>query len=210
MIIAKTENYLKPFNQYWAEFANQIEIETEQCIFLQQLLVAAYTEPLRHYHTVQHIVECLELFHQVKAQLNDPVAVELAIWFHDAVYNPQAKDNEQQSAQLMHKHCVGILTQSVLDKVSQWIIATQKHQPSKQHDLNYLLDIDLAILASPVERFAEYEQQIQQEYAWVDAEIYKVKRAEVLQHFFHMQPLYQTEYFRKNFEQNAKVNLSKL
>jgi len=210
MIIAKTENYLKPFNQYWAEFANQIEIETEQCIFLQQLLVAAYTEPQRHYHTVQHIVECLELFHQVKAQLNDPVAVELAIWFHDAVYNPQVKDNEQQSTQLMYKHCVGILTQSVLDKVSQWIIATQEHQPSKQHDLNYLLDIDLAILASPSERFAEYEQQIQQEYAWVDAEIYKVKRAEVLQHFYHMQPLYQTEYFRKHFEQNAKVNLSKL
>ena len=210
MIIAKTEDYLKPFNQYWGEFANHIAIEPEQCIFLQQLLVAAYTEPQRHYHTVQHIVECLELFHQVKAQLNDPVAVELAIWFHDAVYNPQAKDNEQQSAQLMREHCADILTQSVLDKVSQWIIATQEHQSSKQHDLNYLLDIDLAILASSAERFAEYEQQIQQEYAWVDAEIYKVKRAEVLQHFFHMQPLYQTEYFRKNFEQNAKVNLSKL
>ena len=47
MIIAKTENYLKPFNQYWAEFANHIAIETEQCIFLQQLLVAAYIEVAR-------------------------------------------------------------------------------------------------------------------------------------------------------------------
>ena len=114
-----------------------------------------------------------------------------------------------KSAYLMQKHCTDILTQSVLKKVSQWIIATQEHQPSNQHDLNYLLDIDLAILASPPERFAEYEQQIQQEYAWVDTEIYKVKRAEVLQHFYQMQPLYQTEYFRNHFEQNAKVNLSK-
>ena len=97
-----------------------------------------------------------------------------------------------------------------IQKVYDCIIATKKHQASIDQDLNYLLDIDLAILGSSTVRFAEYEQQIQQEYAWVEPELYKLKRAEVLQYFFQMKPLYQTEYFRQLFEDQAKQNLLKI
>ena len=55
-----------------------------------------------------------------------------------------------------------------------------------------------------------YEQQIQQEYAWVEPELYAVKRKEVLQHFYQTQPLYQTEYFQQNFELQAKQNLNRV
>lgn len=208
MIIDSSEKYVNSFNQYWDEFSKKINMSKAQADMLYAVVLNAYTEPQRHYHTLQHIVECLDLFHQVKAQLDDPNAVELAIWFHDVVYNPQAKDNEEQSAQLMLNLCQGILTKSVIEKVYSWIIATQQHQPSQQRDLNYLLDIDLAILGSSAARFFQYEQQIQLEYAWVSKEIYQVKRAEVLLHFYDMQPLYQTEYFRMYFEENAKINLS--
>ena len=68
--------------------------------------------------------------------------------------------------------------------------------------------MDLAILGSAAPRFAEYERQIQQEYTWVEPELYKVKRAEVLQYFYQMRPLYQTEYFQILLEQTAKSNLS--
>jgi len=77
-------------------------------------------------------------------------------------------------------------------------------------DLQFVLDIDLAILAASVERFAEYEQQIQQEYAWVDPEIYFIKREEVLAHFYQTESLYQTEYFQQSFEQKAKQNLKRI
>lgn len=73
--------------------------------------------------------------------------------------------------------------------------------------MNAVLDIDLAILGRDAKRFAEYQQQIQQEYAWVEPEIYQLKRAAVLQYFYSMQPLYQTEYFQHNFEHRAKENL---
>lgn len=209
MIIDSSEKYVNSFNQYWDAFINKINMSKAQADMLYAVLLNAYTEPQRYYHTLQHIVECLDLFHQVKAWLDDPDAVELAIWFHDVVYNPQAKDNEELSAQRMQKLCQGILTESVIEKVYSWILATRQHQPSQQQDLNYLLDIDLAILGSSATRFLEYEQQIQCEYAWVSKEIYRVKRAEVLLHFYHMQPLYQTEYFRTYFEENAKINLSK-
>lgn len=202
------QNFSDQFLQYWAQFSAQTELGNHQSQQLSQLLLKAYTEPQRYYHTVQHIVECLGLFHQVKGQLHDPVAVELAIWFHDVVYDPEASDNEERSAKLMQKHCAGIVEKEKLEKVYQWIVATKAHQPSEDHDLNYLLDMDLAILGSAAPRFAEYERQIQQEYTWVEPELYKVKRAEVLQYFYQMRPLYQTEYFQILLEQTAKSNLS--
>lgn len=209
MIIDSTESIVNLFHKYWLEFIQNTDMSKAQAELLYEILLQAYTEYQRHYHTLQHIVECLAAFHQVKAYLDDPTAVELAIWFHDVVYNPQAIDNEVQSAELMLKLCQNTFKQSVVEKAYQWIIATQKHQPSQEDDLNYLLDIDLAILGSSEARFLQYEQQIRLEYAWVEQELYEVKRAEVLQHFYLMQPLYQTEYFRAHLEESAKMNLSK-
>ena len=76
--------------------------------------------------------------------------------------------------------------------------------------MQFLLDIDLAILAASPARFAEYEQQIQKEYAWVDPDVYSIKRKQVLAHFYQAEPLYQTEYFQQNFEQRAKSNLKNI
>ncbi len=72
----------------------------------------------------------------------------------------------------------------------------------------YLLDIDLAILASDPMRFAEYECQIRQEYAWVEPSLYVQKRQQVLRHFLETQPLYQTPFFQKCYERLAKQNLA--
>ena len=202
------QNYTEPFQQYWAQFSSQLKLDAQQTSILFNLLFNAYTESQRYYHTIQHIVECLDMFHQVRDQLNDPIAVEWAIWFHDIVYDPQASDNEEQSADLMQKKCGHLLSSDQIKKVYAWILATKKHKPSNDQDLNYLLDIDLAILGSSRSRFAVYEQQIQQEYAWVEPELYKQKRAEVLRHFYQMQPLYQTEYFMNLLENRAKLNLT--
>ena len=199
--------YQTQFRQYWQQFSAQINLEYLQSEALYLVLYRAYTEPQRHYHTVQHIVECLALFDQIKDELDDTVAVQVAIWFHDAVYDPKASDNELQSAELMQKYCSHFLDQAQLEKIYMWILATQQHQATADPDLNTVLDIDLAILGRDSTRFAEYQQQIQQEYAWVKPEIYQLKRAAVLQHFYNMQPLYQTEYFQHNLEHRAKENL---
>lgn len=201
-------NHIEKFQQYWTRFSESINLRSVQSESLFSILSYSYVG--NYYHTHQHIVECLELFYDIKDQLNDPIAVELAIWFHDVIYDPQASDNEEQSAKLMLEHCVGILKKAELEKVARWIIATKKHLPSKEHDLKYLLDIDLAILAASPPRFAEYEQQIQQEYGWVSPETYQVKRAEVLTQFYQQKPLFQTQYFRQKFEQAAKNNLAQV
>ncbi|WAU74869.1 HD domain-containing protein [Acinetobacter sp. TR11] len=197
--------YLSTLEKSWFELHQYYHFSEPQKVFNK--LIAAYSEKQRAYHTLQHLYECLVLVDSIRADLNDAHAVTLALWFHDAIYDPQAKDNELKSAELFEQYLAQDLSIDIVQKIKQWIIATQKHESTNELDLQFLLDIDLAILAASPERFAEYEQQIQQEYAWVDLDIYSIKRKQVLAHFYQTEPLYQTEYFQQSLEQRAKENL---
>lgn len=200
--------YLDQFKSHWLRFSSQLSIEQAVSQTLLNTLITAYKEPQRAYHTVQHIVECLAHFQNIESELNDPIAVETAIWFHDVIYDPKAYDNELKSAELMKQLCNTFLSEQQIEKMYQWILATQKHLPSDDHELNSLLDIDLAILGSSAERFAECQQQIQFENSWVESDVYQVKRTQVLQQFEQMNPIYQTSYFHQRLEIQAKINLA--
>ncbi|HRM14665.1 MAG TPA: metal-dependent hydrolase [Acinetobacter parvus] len=202
------QQYIPALEKSWFELHQHYHFSEPQKLLNK--LISAYSEKQRAYHTVQHLYECLTLLESVKPYLNDFYAVALALWFHDAVYNPQAQDNELKSTELFEQYLSADLSDQTLIKIKQWIVATQKHASTDELDLQFLLDIDLAILASSPARFTEYEQQIQKEYVWVEPELYAVKRKEVLQHFYQTQPLYQTEYFQQNFELQAKQNLNRV
>ena len=202
------QHYLSSLEKSWFALHQHYHFSEPQKVFNK--LIAAYSEKQRAYHTVQHLYECLVLLESIRSDLNDANAVELALWFHDAVYDPQAKDNELKSAELFEQYLAQDLSIDIVLKIKQWILATQKHESTNELDLQFLLDIDLAILAASPERFAEYEQQIQQEYAWVDPDIYLIKRKQVLAHFYQAEPLYQTEYFQQILEQRAKSNLKNI
>lgn len=200
--------YTKQFQDYWALTAKQLSLDEDTTQTFHASLYDAYSGVQRHYHSIQHIVECLEHFHQIKTYLDDTLFVELAIWFHDVIYNPQAHDNEQQSADCMQQMLKNVLGAEQIAKIYAWILATKAHAQTVDTDLAYLLDIDLAILASDPVRFAEYERQIRQEYAWVEPSLYVKKRQQVLRHFLETQPLYQTPFFQKRYERLAKQNLA--
>ena len=200
--------YTKQFQDYWALTTKQLSLDDDTTQKFHASLYDAYSEVQRHYHSIQHIVECLEHFHQIKTYLDDTLSVELAIWFHDVIYNPQANDNEQQSADYMLRMLENVLGSEQIAKIYAWILATKAHASTTDTDLAYLLDIDLAILASDPMRFAEYECQIRQEYAWVEPSLYVQKRQQVLRHFLETQPLYQTPFFQKRYEHQAKQNLA--
>lgn len=202
------QQYLSLLEKSWFELHRHYHFSEPQKVFNK--LIAAYSEKQRAYHTLQHLYECLVLLESIRSDLKDAYSVELALWFHDAIYDPQAKDNELKSAELFGRYMAQDLSVEIIEKIKRWIIATQKHESTNELDLQFLLDIDLAILAASPERFEEYEQQIQQEYAWVESEIYSIKRTEVLAHFYQAEPLYQTEYFQQNFEQRARRNLRKV
>ena len=76
-------DYVEQFHAHWQHFAVDLQLDPTQRDNLYAKLLQAYSEPQRAYHTLQHLVECLDLFQTVRDQLNDSMAVELAIWFHE-------------------------------------------------------------------------------------------------------------------------------
>jgi predicted metal-dependent HD superfamily phosphohydrolase len=172
-----------------------------------QRLTQAYAEPQRHYHSQQHIGECLAEFDAARHLAQQPVAVELALWFHDVVYNQKAGDNEEQSA-AMAKSCLEAAGLAELAAhVAGLVMATKLHVTEASPDAALVVDVDLSILGQGEQRFAEYEAQIGEEYSWVPKLIFRPKRAEILQRFLERERIYTHEHFTIRYEQSARRNL---
>ena len=172
-------------------------------------LVAMYSEPHRRYHNQHHIADCLIEFDRAKTSAVNPMAVELAIWFHDAVYDPRAVDNEERSAELATLWLNKFNADTALtDAVGRLVLTTKHHDGSTHGDAPLLVDVDLSILGQSPERFWTYEQQIREEYAWVDKSVFTSKRAEILERFLTRERIYQTDFFCQRLEAQARENLS--
>ncbi len=175
---------------------------------MYQELVSRYSEPQRHYHNLTHIGECLAEFDSARQLAKDPVAVELAIWFHDGVYDPHAADNEERSAELAKQSITQAGGPAELGRVvAALVLATKTHDPGLHPDAPSLVDVDLSILGQPKERFQEYETQIRREYEWVPVTTFAAKRAEILERFLARERIYTTEFFFSKYEQRARQNV---
>ena len=117
------QDSLKQLRRHWKELSKRCDFPEQRSQAVFQLLLQAYAEPQRHYHTAQHIAECLALYSQIQHLLDDAPSLALALWFHDAVYDPQAPDNEERSAALMMQSCTGLLSEAQLRKAAAWIAA---------------------------------------------------------------------------------------
>ena len=164
----------------------------------------------RHYHTQQHLAECLDLLEEVFHLAAHPGAVAIALWFHDAVYVPQAQDNEARSAQWAGEalHAAGA-DPATIAQVQGLIMATAHHDAAGDSDTQLVVDIDLAILGAAPARFAQYEQQIRAEYAAVPDATFRDKRRVLLARFLARPVLYATPALRARLEEPARVNLQR-
>ena len=172
-------------------------------------LIAAYEEPHRKYHTVRHLTECLTLLDQHYALAREPAEVEVALWFHDAIYKLKAGDNEARSAQWAEAELRGAgVSLQRIERVGQHILATRHAAAPQGQDQMLMIDIDLAILGAPRARFEEYEAQVAAEYAWVPSFLYRRKRREILASLLARVPLYGTPALRAALETQARDNLS--
>jgi predicted metal-dependent HD superfamily phosphohydrolase len=169
-------------------------------------LARRYSEPQRHYHNARHIEECLEEFSAWRSKAEDPIALEFSIWFHDAIYEPQQSDNEEQSALLAARVLAG--NKSLVECVSSLILTTKNHSPGNIPDAALLIDIDLSILGKPTELFWEYEKQIRKEYSWVPLPQYAEKRAAILRAFLSRDFIFRTYEYRERLETQARANLA--
>ena len=173
-------------------------------------LVDAYSEHHRHYHTLQHLDECFARFDECPVRTDHANEIELALWFHDAVYDPHRSDNEEQSAQWARTEAsrFGIDADAV-ERIHGLILATKHNVAPATEAAKVTVDVDLSILAAPEERFDDYERQVRAEYSWVPGFLFRRKRKEILESFLARPAIFQTAYFQAKYETAARHNLQR-
>lgn len=195
--------------QDWLQLCEQLGIAAATGQQLWSDLVHAYQTPPRTYHNLAHIAYCLNIATPLLFQTNNPLAVQLALWYHDIIYDSQAADNEARSAAFAHD----VLQQAgvsgwLIDEVTRLILLTRTHQTTADdHNGAVLLDADLAILGAAANEYQRYTAAIREEYAWVDETSYRRGRGRVLQHFLQREPIYLTVSLREKLEAKARINL---
>lgn len=173
-------------------------------------LLARYREPQRHYHTLQHLAECLALFDGAIGLARQPAAVELGLWFHDAIYDVKSSRNEEASADWAREVLLGAgVAAGFAERVHALVLATRHTAQPEDADEQLLVDIDLSILGATRERFDEYERQIRAEYAFVPGFLFNLKRRQILRSFLDRPRIYATGHFHARLEQAARVNLTR-
>ena len=175
---------------------------------VHEQLVARYGESQRAYHTLDHLRECFLHLDGSGAEPERPGELEIAIWFHDAIYETRVADNEERSA----AWAVSVLAEAGASaaaqrRVSDLILATKHAAAPEGRDARILLDVDLSILGAPEERFREYEAQVRQEYAWVGEAEYNAARRAILESFVRRDVIFGTSWFR-HLEAEARANLA--
>lgn len=198
-----------PTLQRWSALWQALELpEPKARDALYAELMTSYAEPHRHYHATQHLDECMTHFDALRDLAPRPAEVELALWFHDAIYDTHRNDNEQRSADWAQAAMVaaGLEPESAA-RVHALILCTRYAAPQTDADAQVLMDVDLAILGTPPARFAECERQIRAEYAWVPEPVFRQKRRDILQLFLSLPSIYATERYRARYEAQARGNL---
>lgn len=174
-------------------------------------LVAAYSEPHRHYHTIEHLAEMFRVVGRLSESCTDPRAVRLAVWFHDAVYDPRASDNEERSANLVAEWLGPLgLPADLLARVAALVQATAHltdPAAAPGPDTQVLLDADLAILGAGEERYRRYAADIRKEYSFVPDATYRTGRAAVLERFLARPIIYHHPLMVAEGENAARRNL---
>lgn len=204
----------------WTNLWNRLGLEGPPEPLLAKLR-RSHGQWWRAYHGAAHVMDCLVRLDEIPETLeSDPSILdrdllEMAFWFHDAIYVPWLPKNEERSARWAVKALsrAGLPTDRVR-RVEELILATRHIGPDSDVaeteatvDAVWMVDIDLSILGASRERFDRYERQIRQEYRWVGASRYRAGRRAVLDGFLSRPSIYGTDTFRRRFEVSAKENL---
>jgi predicted metal-dependent HD superfamily phosphohydrolase len=172
-------------------------------------LLARWTEPHRHYHTVDHLATTLSIVDAHAELAEDPDAVRLALWFHDAVCDPRATDNEERSAVLAVEALTSLgVSPHRVAEVARLIRLTTGHAvPPEDRNGALLADADLAILAAPPPDYDRYAAAVRREYAHVPDDAFRAGRATVLRHLLALPELYRVVPQRAEWAAQASANL---
>ena len=168
-----------------------------------------YNEDHRHYHTPAHIDFCLAQFDLARHQIDDADAVEMAIWFHDLIYDPGALDNEQQSAERFVQLAKGYLDPVFVESVCKLIVATIPGRTPEGQDEEFVVDIDFSSFASPWHEFKRDCRALRDECVHLTDASFHAAQMKFYQSLLARSSLFYTPFFRERMEQTAIENIGR-
>ena len=141
-------------------------------------VVARYSEPHRHYHTLEHIQEVLA----VVDELGGGHDVEWAAWLHDVIYDVHAPDSEARSAGYAGDVLARLrVPDDQISEVQRLIELSAGHDVvAGDKNGSVFVEADLAILASAPSRYDRYARDVRLEYAHLDDDAWRAGRADVV------------------------------
>jgi len=173
-----------------------------------QELIEKYAEPHRKYHNLYHINICLAELETVKRFATNANALEIAIWYHDAIYDVWANDNEEKSAELAEKVIIDLgLSRALAQRVKGIILATKHNSVPDHYDAKLMLDIDIANFGK-AEMFKITNQLVREEYSAVAEKEFMEGRSNILAKFLNRPRIYLTNFFYNKYEDAAKKNIA--
>ena len=187
---------------------------------MEQALRSAYATPPRAYHNHSHVEALLRLFDEVEAGAGwaQPREVQLAMLYHDAIYDARASDNEARSAELAVASIQRWLPDAGIDgeRVAALIRLTASHGSlapdsfgvgPQADDARRFLDCDMAILAADDAAFEAYDRGIATEYRHVPRWVYAVNRRRFLKQLLARPRIYLDDGFHARLDARARHNL---
>ena len=173
-------------------------------------LAELYGEPHRHYHTLDHIQHCLSEFDRAADLMENSDAVELALWFHDAIYQPGAIDNELRSAELFERYFQGSANPDFRRRVWDLILITTHRESPRHPDERFIMDIDLSSLGQAWDECEQDGSRIRAEYAHLNDEDYYPGQLRFLRSLRDRPSFFFTDFFRRRYERVACENVRRI
>ena len=161
-----------------------------------ELIISSYSEPHRYYHNLNHIEDCMKMFDMVRYNINNMLDIELAIYFHDIVYDPLAKDNEVRSADIAFER-ISHINENLANRIKDLVLFTEYSKTfNKSHsnmDFIYLRDIDFHTMGT--EAYWKNAKDIRKEFScYTDEEFYQ-GRIKFLQMILDNGRIFESTYF---------------
>ena len=190
------------FLQLFSNYSNQKQYALECWQEIEQ----HYSSFGRYYHTLEHLEMMFTELKSVQYLIHDVHAIRYSIYYHDIVYNPLKKNNEEKSALVLEKRLSKTSFSRIKASMAQ-IQATSHHNHSSDADTNYLLDLDLSILGKPADVYQQYTKNIRKEYFMYPDFLFRKGRRKVLNYFLNKPFIFKTDEFKGRYESQARVNL---
>lgn len=191
----------------WQNLMQNLGISTNEDT--SQVLLKAYSEKHRRYHTGEHINAALKHLDTVADLADDIDEIEIAFWFHDAIYKPFSATNELDSAVLATEFLSNNgVPQERIDRIYNLIMATVHTAETEGNDQLLMVDIDLSILGANQAVYKQFERDVRYEYKLVPYFLYKKKRKEILFSFLERDQIYRYDFFYEKLEKQARINLN--